>query len=111
MDRLPVAMASAGPLVPIAFPSSFQAKANGGGPEDTVVKTAVSPWHLVWSARGVMVALVVLTVTVKVQSFVFPAVSVAWHCTIVVPSGKVEPEGGLHTTDTPGQLSVAFGVA
>jgi hypothetical protein len=36
--------------------------------------------------------------------------SVAVHVTVVVPAAKVEPDGGTHTTDTPGQLSVATGV-
>jgi len=29
--------------------------------------------------------------------------------TLVAPTGKQEPEGGLHTTATPGQLSLAVG--
>ena len=48
-----------------------------------------------------------LTVTVNVQLAVLPAASVAVLVTVVVPFGKVEPEGGLLTTVTPGQLSVA----
>src|SRR5215510_6330263 len=36
--------------------------------------------------------------------------SVAVQVTIVVPVGKVDPEGGLQATVTPGQLSVAAGV-
>jgi hypothetical protein len=36
-------------------------------------------------------------VTVKVQEALLPAASVAVHVTGVVPSGKFEPEGGLHT--------------
>lgn len=36
-----------------------------------------------------------------------PDVSVAVQVTFVVPIGNVDPEGGLHTTLTPGQLSVA----
>jgi len=31
--------------------------------------------------------------------------SVAWQVTVVVPTGKNEPEAGVHATDTPGQLS------
>jgi hypothetical protein len=50
-----------------------------------------------------------LTVTVKEQLAVLPDVSVAVHVTVVVPFEKVEPEGGLQTTVTPGQLSVAVG--
>ena len=48
-----------------------------------------------------------LTVTVNVQLAVLPDASVAVLVTVVVPFGKVEPEGGLLTTVTPGQLSVA----
>jgi hypothetical protein len=51
-----------------------------------------------------------LTVTVKVQVAVLPELSVAVQVTVVVPLGKVEPEGGLQTTVTPGQLSAAVGV-
>lgn len=48
-----------------------------------------------------------LTVTVKEQLAVLPDASVAVLVTVVVPFGKVEPEGGLLTTVTPGQLSLA----
>ena len=33
--------------------------------------------------------------------------SVAVHVTVVVPTGKQDPDGGLQTTVTPGQLSLA----
>jgi hypothetical protein len=46
------------------------------------------------------------TVTVKVQIEVLPAASVAVTVTVVVPE-KAVPDGGLATTCTPGQLSVA----
>ena len=49
------------------------------------------------------------TVTVKVELAVFPAASVAVQVTRVDPTGKVLPEAGLHTTLTPGQLSIAAG--
>jgi hypothetical protein len=51
-----------------------------------------------------------LTVTVKVQEPVLPEVSVAVQVTVVLPLLKVEPEGGLHVTVPPGQLSFAVGV-
>jgi hypothetical protein len=35
--------------------------------------------------------------------------SVAVHVTVVTPTGKHEPDGGLQTTTTPGQLSEATG--
>jgi hypothetical protein len=49
------------------------------------------------------------TVTVNVQELEFPALSVAVQVTVVVPFWKVEPEGGLQTTFTVPQLSVAAG--
>lgn len=49
------------------------------------------------------------TVTVKVQLFVLPEVSVAVQVTVVVPFGNVEPDGGLHTVEATAQLSVAIG--
>jgi len=48
-------------------------------------------------------------VTLNVQLAVLPDVSVAVQVTVVVPTLKHEPEGGLHDTITPGQLSVAVG--
>jgi hypothetical protein len=48
-----------------------------------------------------------LTVTVKLHVAVLPDVSVAVQVTVVVPLGKVNPEGGTQTTFTPGQLSLA----
>jgi hypothetical protein len=48
-------------------------------------------------------------VTVKVQAFVFPLVSVAVQVTVVTPLANVEPLAGTHATRTPGQLSVAEG--
>jgi len=40
---------------------------------------------------------------------VLPDVSVAVQVTVVVPTGKHEPEGGVHAVVTPGQLSLAVG--
>ena len=51
-----------------------------------------------------------LIVTVKVHDAVFVEASVAVHVTVVVPFGNVDPDGGLQTTVTPGQLSVAVAV-
>ena len=48
-----------------------------------------------------------LTVTWNVHCVVWPAVSVAVQVTNVVPLGKVEPDGGVHTVVTPEQLSFA----
>jgi hypothetical protein len=47
------------------------------------------------------------TEIVKLQVAVLPEASVAVQVTVVTPTGKQLPEGGLHTTVTPGQLSEA----
>lgn len=52
-------------------------------------------------------ASVSLTLTVKLQLAMFPLPSVAVQVTVVVPTGKNEPEAGLQTT-VP-QLLVAGG--
>jgi hypothetical protein len=49
------------------------------------------------------------TLTLKLQVAVFPDVSVAVHVTVVVPIAKHDPDIGLHTLVTPGQLSFAVG--
>jgi hypothetical protein len=49
------------------------------------------------------------TVTEKLQVAVLPDASVAVQVTVVVPTGRIEPLGGLHTVVTPGQLSDAVG--
>jgi hypothetical protein len=46
---------------------------------------------------------------VKLQLVLLPEVSVAVQVTVVVPIGKVEPEAGLQTKPTPGQLSETTG--
>ena len=45
------------------------------------------------------------TVTGNWQASWLPEASVAVHSTIVVPCGKKLPEGGVQTSDAPGQLS------
>ena len=50
------------------------------------------------------------TVTVKLQVAVLPDASVAVVVTVVVPFGNTDPDGGLDTTVTPGQLSAAVAV-
>ena len=47
------------------------------------------------------------TVTVKLQVLELPVRSVAWALTVVVPTGKTEPEAGLLVTVGVEQLSVA----
>jgi hypothetical protein len=49
------------------------------------------------------------SVTLKLQEAVLPEASVAVHVTVVVPTGKVEPDGGVQAVVTPGQLSLAVG--
>jgi len=53
-----------------------------------------------------------LIVTVNEQFAIFPAASATEQLTVVVPMGNADPAGGLHTgVPTPGQLSIAVGVA
>ena len=47
--------------------------------------------------------------TVNEHEAVLPEASVAVQVTVVVPTGKADPEGGTQTTVTPGQLSDAVG--
>ena len=49
------------------------------------------------------------TVTVKLQVAVLFDVSVAVQVTVVVPTVKQNPDGGLQAAVTPGQLSLAVG--
>ena len=55
-------------------------------------------------------ACVSLTVTVNEHEAVFIDASVVVQVTVVVPTGKVDPDAGEHTVDAPGQLSTAAGV-
>jgi hypothetical protein len=50
-----------------------------------------------------------LTVTVNWQLAVLFDASVAVQVTEVVPFGKVDPDGGIQSEVTPGQLSFAVG--
>ena len=50
------------------------------------------------------------TVIVNVHVPVFADASVAVHVTVVVPTGKVEPDAGMQLTVAPGQLSDVVGV-
>jgi hypothetical protein len=51
-----------------------------------------------------------MTVTVKLHEAVRLDASVAVQVTVVVPLANVDPDAGLHTTVTPGQLSLPVGV-
>jgi hypothetical protein len=53
----------------------------------------------------------IVTVMVNEQVAVFPEASVAVQVTIVVPDGKLLPDGGVQTAVTPGQLSLTVGAA
>jgi hypothetical protein len=50
------------------------------------------------------------TLTVNEQLAVLLDASVAVQVTVFAPTGKQVPDGGAHTTLTPGQLSVGVGV-
>ena len=50
-----------------------------------------------------------VTVTVNEQLPEAPPASVAVQVTVVAPTGKKEPEAGLHVGAPPGQLSVTVG--
>jgi hypothetical protein len=49
------------------------------------------------------------TITVKLQLAILPEASVAVQVTVVVPTAKLEPVGGLQLAVAPGQLSVGVG--
>jgi hypothetical protein len=51
-----------------------------------------------------------LTVTVKVHVPVLPDASVAVQVTVVVPTGKLDPDAGAHMTVGVPQLSIPVGV-
>jgi len=48
---------------------------------------------------------------VKEHVAVFPDASVATQTVVVVPTGKNDPDAGVHATVCPGQLSAPAGVA
>ena len=62
-------------------------------------------------AGGVLVVVVELTVTVKLQELMLAEASRAVHVTVVVPTGNDDPDGGAQLAVTPGQLSAAVGAA
>jgi hypothetical protein len=62
------------------------------------------------AGQAIAGACISTTVTVNEHEAVLPLESVAVELTVVVPFGKAEPDGGLLTTVTPGQLSVAVTV-
>jgi hypothetical protein len=50
------------------------------------------------------------TVTEKLQVAVLPETSVEVQVTVLVPTAKQDPDGGVHAAVTAGQLSLATGV-
>lgn len=59
-----------------------------------------------FAGQVIVGACVSLTVTVKVHGDdILPEASVAVQLTVVVPTGNVDPDAGVHTTVAPGQLS------
>jgi hypothetical protein len=52
---------------------------------------------------------VLLTVTVKVQVTGLPEPALVSHVTVVAPTGKLEPDGGLQAERGAGQLSFRVG--
>jgi hypothetical protein len=50
-----------------------------------------------------------MTVTVKLEEAVLLAASVAVQVTVVVPTGKVDPDAGTQLAVTPGALSPTVG--
>ena len=63
----------------------------------------------IFAGQVIVGSCVSLTVTVNVQVFILLDASFAVTVTVVVPTGKKDPEAGLLVTVTPGQLSVATG--
>ena len=51
-----------------------------------------------------------LTVMVKVHIAMFIDASLAVQVTVVVPTGKQNPEAGVQLAVAPGQLSIGVGV-
>ena len=99
-----------------------QATATGPGqlstPTGVVKLTTLEHWPAVFgrvmfaghATVGACASLIV-TVNVQVPSGLLGDPSAAVHVTVVVPTGKVEPDAGTHVTVTgPGQLSVPVGV-
>jgi len=71
------------------------------------------PVHLAASLKfpvPVNVFVPVVTVALAPNSDVLLLASVAVQLTVVTPRVKVDPDGGVHTAITPGQLSLAVTV-
>ena len=76
----------------------------------TTLNSVKPPHSMVWLAGEVMMTGgAITTAMAKVQVAVRLHASLAVQVTVVVPTGKVEPEGGLHTKVTGGQPPVVAG--
>jgi len=73
----------------------------------TPVDPGLAAAAVMLAGQVIVGAWVSTTVTVNMHELWLPDVSVAVAVTVVVPFGKALPEGGLLTTTTPGQLSLA----
>src|SRR5258706_16340566 len=63
------------------------------------------------TAMSCGVAGAAVTITLKLQLFVLPDVSVAVQSTALVPKPNIEPGGGRQFNTTPAQLSLIVGAA
>ena len=90
--------------VPVPLATITPLQQNRYAPVDVLTRTTFPGFELSCTHR-------LNTVTGNMHVDVFPAVSVAVQATVVVPTGNIDPDGGTQATVTPGQLSVAVGVA
>lgn len=74
------------------------------------VQTLGAVFLVIFAGQIIVGGCVSFTVMVKEHDAVLVVASVAVHVTVVTPFGNCDPEGGLHATVTPGQLSVAVAV-
>lgn len=76
----------------------------------TAVQTFGSVFFVMFDGQVIDGACVSFTVTVKLHDAVLLEASVAVHVTVVTPFENCDPDGGVHATVTPEQLSVAVAV-
>ncbi|HEY6356976.1 MAG TPA: hypothetical protein VIX35_01955, partial [Vicinamibacterales bacterium] len=97
-----------------AAPDVVDPPAHGTGGEELLEPgSPFSPAVMLSPKATIVIAAIVcaLTTTLAVQTAVRPMASLAWHVTVVEPSGKVEPEAGRHDTVTGGVPPVSAGAA
>ena len=88
-------------------PGHLSAAVRGGYVTTTPVAPGVAAAAVMFAGQVIVGACVSTTVTVNIHELWLPEASVAVAVTVVVPFGNALPEGGLLTTTTPGQLSLA----